>query len=164
MFQASPAIGDVFGRVTGRCINRTGATLLRGQVAMLDWSAADGDTTTIPPGASTSRFVNTIKPTTAGIEAGVPHVICLNDSVADNVEFDALYYGFEPLLAYNDASATTDIDKGDPIGCVNDQAFLEAGTANARIFGYWYEDAHATLNQLKLAFWWGGVPGLGTTF
>lgn len=131
---------------------------------MLDWAGADGATTTIPPGASTSRFVNTIKPTTAGIEAGVPHVICLDTSVADDAEFTALYFGLEPLLAYNDASATTDIDTGDPIGVVNAQAYLEAGTANARIFGFWFEDAHATLDQLKMGFWWGGVPGLGTTF
>lgn len=131
---------------------------------MLDWPGGDGATTTIPPGASTSRYVNAVSPTTAGIEAGVPHVICLDASVADDGEFEALYYGLEPLLAYNDASATTDIDTGDPIGVLNAQAFLEAAVANARIFGYWHEDAHATLNQLKMAFWWGGVPGLGTTF
>lgn len=148
----------------GRLVNRSGATLLRGQVGMLDWSAADGATTTIPPGASTSRFVNTILPSSGGLEAGVPIVVCLDTSVADDAEYTGLYYGLEPLLAYNDASATTDIDKGDPIGGVASQAFLEAGIAGERILGFWFEDAHATLNQLKMGFWWGGVPGLGTTF
>lgn len=131
---------------------------------MCDMAGADAASTTIPPGASTSRYANVISPTTAGIEAGFPHVVCMDDSVADDAEFTGCVWGLIPMLAYNDASSTTDVDAGDPIGVLNAQAFPEAAVANARIFGIWHEDAHATLNQLKQAFWWGGVPGLGTTF
>ena len=85
-------LGDWVPRRTIKAVNRTGATLVTGDVVCLDLAGADGDvddyTTFIAdttPDPQASPLANVIYPTTAKIGAGTIFLVyCGTDSLADN--------------------------------------------------------------------------------
>lgn len=176
------ALGDQHARVVRRYTNRTGATILKGQVAMEDWAATQAESTNTTPGSSASIFANLGPLTEAGLAEGFPAVVCLSDSVADNVEGDFLCYGYCEHVAFaDDDVSTTDLDKGDRIQYLNSQGDPVTGSTHSvgggivqafvsgsltRTLGVALEDAAASGTGVytnKKAFWWGGKPGAGSS-
>lgn len=67
------------------CTNRTGSTMVVGDVVMLDMIQADGDTTNATLGSTGSCWANILVPTTAAIVAGLPLCVALEATANDAV-------------------------------------------------------------------------------
>lgn len=166
-------IGDWLPRVTDNFFNRTGATLLKGQAAMIDILATQAETTSIFPGGSgegTSSWGNLTPCTQAAINQGTPVVICLDDTVLDNKKGEFLIWGWDQIACLDDDISTTDADRGDGIAMlVSESAVALQALANGnRQLGLWLQDAAAdstdtdrlinASSHLRYGLWTGGWP------
>lgn len=68
-----------------RCTNRTGTTMVVGDVVMLDMIQADAGTTNATLGDTGSCWANVLVPTTAAIVAGLPLCVALDTAVNDAI-------------------------------------------------------------------------------
>lgn len=159
-------IGDFVPNIEHQFWNRTGATLTKGQVAMVDLIGTQAESTSIIPGADGSCFGNLTPVTQASLENGFPIVVCLDDSVADNALGKFGMVGVFPVSVLDDDVSTTDIDRGDPISMVvSESAVSVQAFANGdRCLGIALADAAASSSgtaSLKSCIWYGGVPCFG---
>lgn len=67
------------------CTNRTGTTMVIGDVVMLDMIQADAGTTNATLGSAGSCWANILVPTTAAIVAGLPLCVALEATVNDAI-------------------------------------------------------------------------------
>lgn len=172
-------LGDWLGKAVTTFYNRTGATVLRGQVVMCDILQTQGETTTFKvEGVETDVLANLTTVTQAACEAGQPLVVCIDDSVVDNAVGRFLIFGRVEVGICDDDVSTTDIDRGDPIAmlvsesAVYPQAFA-TGAAAIRCLGMALEDAAASSSDtdrkidvnghLRWCIWMGGIPCFGFT-
>ena len=173
-------VGDFLGRVTGSFINRTGASLLKGQLAAVDLLDTQTEVTAgdFVGGSETSVFANLTPITQAIFEEGTPIVACLDVSVADNSKGLFLVWGVGDIAVSDDDISTTDIDKGDRVSmiiaesAVAAKAFVTGGTGS-RVIGIALEDAAASSTNTdrtidasshrRTVIFTGGMPVLGST-
>jgi len=171
-------LGDVFQRVTVEAFNRTGQTLEKGLAAMMDFAGTQTETDSITLGDSGNAYANLTPVTQAGIDAGYPVVICLEDSLADNQKGVFLLFGHDQVAILDDDESTTDVNQGNGLAfAVGESVYaLQAQAVTShRVFGIAHEAAEASGGgistpdgspvdaELKFCLWWGGVPGLGMT-
>lgn len=172
--------GDFLGRVTTTAYNRTGATLRRGQLAMIDLLDTQSEVTAgdFRDGSETSVFANLTPVTQASAEEGFPIVACLDEQVADNAVGTFLVWGVGDIAVLDDDVSTTDVDKGDRVSilvsesAVAAQAFVTGGTGS-RVIGIALQDAAANSSDTdrlidasshrRTVFFTGGIPVLGST-
>lgn len=133
---------------------------------MCDILRTQSETTTNVPGSSASCWANLTPVTQAGYEAGFPIVLCLDDSVADNVDGTFLIHGQGLGATLGDASSTTDADRGDPVSIlVSESAVaLQAAAAGDRVVGLYLADTAASGTSNIELFWTGGAVCGGCTF
>lgn len=162
--------GDIFGRVDASFINRTGATMVRGQVAMMDLldTQAEVEAGNFEEGNSLSVFAGLTPCTQAAVENGFPVVVAL-ESVGDNQTGRFCCAGKVEVAVLDDDVSTTDIDKGDPISIlVSESAVAVQAFANGdRFLGIALEDAAAdsantdrlidASSHLRWCLWCGGA-------
>ena len=189
-FKDAIQVGDVFAVVKGQFYNRTGRVLYKGMIAMIDWAAAQAESTDIQPGGEgASIYGNVTVPTQTEIDAGYPLVVCESDSVADNALGNFILKGNCEVAIFDDDVSTTDIDADEAlcilvsdnsgVGGYAAQAWATSA-GGARRLGISFEDAAAseattaravtgfndgsgTVSHLRYCYWWGGEPGLGAS-
>ena len=165
-------LADYFGRSTGRFVNRTGATLYRGQIAMLDLRKTQAESTNLTPGDSASGLGNLTPCVQTDLNNGIPCVVALED-ISDNVEGTCLIYGFAEIMCLDDDVSTTDADFGDGIGVLvaESATAAQAYVTGGRYMGTWLDEAAAATDASATQFdasshrrwglWMGGIPGHG---
>lgn len=162
-------LGDFLSREKAPFFNRTGATLLRGQIAMVDILATQAESTSIVPGASGSCWGNLTPCTQIGYDSGYPVVVCLAD-VDDNKKGLFLIQGHIEAGVLDADVSTSDAARGDPLGLlVSESAVYCQKFANGdRLLGWAMEAAAATSADtdrlidasahLRFTYWTGGIP------
>jgi hypothetical protein len=144
--KAIKRIGDWLERIDIKAINRTGATLAKGQFAMIDILDTEAETVGTSPGDTDGIWATLTACTQAGVDAGFPVVMAL-ESVADNAKGNFLMRGYTEDAAFlDDDVSTTDIDKGDALAIlVSESAVaLQASAATTqRWLGIALEDTAA---------------------
>lgn len=181
-------MGDWMGRHTAVFWNRTGAAILRSEVAMVDLLDTQAEVTAglLTEGDELSIWASTTPVTDALLESGFPAVVALED-IADNARGRFLLWGKVEVSVLDDDVSTTDIDRGERIQILTAEA--DSGTPGAlttggaavqsfvtgatRVLGIALEDAAATSADTdrlidvsahrRWCFWWGGVPGYGVS-
>lgn len=125
--------------------NRTGATIYKGQAAMLDVALTQAESLSFQPGASGQCYDNVGPCVQIGVDGGVPIYLCHDDSIADNALGWFLAEGLMRAIVLDDDVSTTDVDKLDAIGIlVSESATALQGAASAgRRLGTAFEDAAA---------------------
>ncbi len=157
-------LGDIFPLDANQFINRTGATLLKGSVAMLDILGTQAETTSIIEGDEASSYANLTPITQLAYDSGFPIVVALED-VDDNQKGNFVLSGITQVLTLSDDQSITDADRGDEIAMVITESVVAvsaaAVTANRRV-GIFMENADALLGpNLKTVIWTGGIPAIG---
>lgn len=173
-------IGDVVETRKTQCYNRTGATLLKGQVAMVDKAGTQAETTEpYGVGSVNGPWANLTPCTQAGVDNGYEVYVCLDDSVADNAAGNFGICGVFEVAVLDDDVSATDVDRGDALQILVSESatavseWLSKATTGARHVGVAHEDAAAdstvtartvdATSHLRWCHWWGGVAGLGTS-
>lgn len=106
-------LGDVLPRRTATFINRTGATILLGELAMMDLAGTQAEVTTTAPGDAGSHYANLTPITQAGYDAGYPIVVCMEPAgVADNAKGEFLLEGVTDISILDDDITTTNVTEG----------------------------------------------------
>lgn len=139
--------GDFLPREEGVFYNRTGATLLRGQVAMMDILATQAETTSIFPGGTgpgTSSWDNLTPCVQAVLNQGAVLVVALSD-ILDNASGRCLIQGWIEVAVCDDDISTTDTDRGDGLSIlVSESATAVQALANGgRLLGLALQDGAA---------------------
>jgi hypothetical protein len=116
-----------------RGFNRTNAAIKAGQVAMLDISKTQTETTTLD-GASSSIQANLGPVTQALLALGYPIWVAAED-MADNAEGQWIVYGYCDVAINDDDCGTTDIDIGEPVTCLVSEAVTSTGSPAALTTG-----------------------------
>lgn len=116
-----------------RGFNRTNAAIKTGQVAMLDISKTQAETTTIE-GTSSSIQCNLGPVTQALLALGYPIWVAAED-IADNAEGQWIVYGYCDVAINDDDCGTTDVDIGEPITCLVSEAVTSTGSPAALTTG-----------------------------
>lgn len=191
MFKTSPLqTGDFLAVVENQFWNRTGRTIYKGMIVMLDWAAAQAESTSIQPGGEgASIYGNVTIPTQTEIDAGYPLFVCKSDSIADNELGTFVLEGNCEVAIFDDDVSTTDVDADEALcilvsdnGGVGGYAAQAWATSagGARRLGIAFEDAAAseataaravlgftdgsgTVSHLRYCYWWGGNPGIGAS-
>jgi len=132
------------------CTNRTGTTMVIGDVVMLDMVQADGATTNATLGSATSCWANVLVPTTAAIVAGLPLCVALEATVNDAVG----QYRIEGIV---DAKmAGTNVLGDDLVGVNAALTFDKTVAATEHVFAVALEAGTGVLSC-----WLRGVGGFG---
>jgi hypothetical protein len=147
------ATGDIYAHISKMVWNRTGITLKKGMIVMLDFTRTQAESTSFIPGASGNVFSNATIPTQPGIDQGYPLVIVESDSADDNTLMKVcLCSPNVECCVLNDDTSTTDVDEGDSLvvlvteGTYMVQAWVTGAPANGeapRRVGIAHEDAAA---------------------
>lgn len=160
-------IGDVFPLETARVFNRTGATIAKGSIVMMDMAFSATETDSIEIGNVGHPTANVVACTQTGVDLGYPLVVAL-EAFDDNKAGTVVRTGFVKVLCLDDDAATTDADRGDGIGLLVSESAIAAqgvATTDHRLLGLWQEDAEASGSAgdaaLKEAYWVGGLPVVG---
>jgi len=125
-------------------INRTGATLLKGHLAMQDVKNASTYGTTVD-NASTSTLVNLTPATQTEFDLGQP-VVAAAEDIANNAEGYCFIYGFCEIAVVDADVSTNDAVAGKHIGMVVSESAVGAqlvAAVTARSIGFAYEAAAA---------------------
>ena len=163
--------GDQIARRVCTCWNRTGATLKRGHVAMLDMLDLEAETTSTAAsnvGDSVGPFGTVTACTVVQMNQGIPVYVALED-IADNAKGDFLIEGYIEVATSDDTTSTTDLRKGKGCSVVAASLISVDGlAAGARILGIAREDAAAStadtdrkvdaVSHLRWVWWFGGNP------
>lgn len=179
--------GDNYSPVFITAYNRTGATVLKGQVAMADVLGTQAETSgSAPHTGNPNGAYNNLGPIVQAADTeGQPCYVCADNSIADNALGRWVKCGECEIAVCDDDISTTDVDKGDRISILVSQAAaggaLTTGggevqawvTGGARTLGLALEDAAADSTttartvtasaHLRWCIFWGGVAGMGTT-
>lgn len=148
MNKAVTRLGDHIPTVTAVCTNRTGATLLKGQFAMMDILKTQAETTSVEVGNAASVFANLTPVTQAGYDAGFPIYCCdEDDGIPDNQKGQFVVEGVVDAAILDDDVSTTDIDIGDHVRILVSESAVAAQAPTAltqRTIGIACEDAAAS--------------------
>lgn len=181
-------MGDWMGKHDSVFWNRTGETIKRGEVAMVDLQDTQAEVTAsgFNEGDELSIWASTTPVTDALLESGFPAVVALED-IADNARGRFRLWGKVEVSVLDDDVSTTDIDRGERIQILTAEAdsstpgALTTGgaavqsfvTGATRVLGIALQDAAATSADtdrlidasahLRWCFWTGGVPILGSS-
>lgn len=181
--------GDNYSPVYIMAYNRTGATVLKGQLAMADILKTQSETSGSAPhtGNPNGAFFNLGPITQACDTEGQPCYVLDDISCADNALGRWVKCGECEMAICDDDVSTTDVDTGDRVSVLVSQAASPGGgalttgggnaqawvTGGARTLGLALEDAAAdstttartvdASSHLRWVIFWGGVAGLGTT-
>lgn len=132
------------------CTNRTGSTMVVGDVVMLDMIQTDAGTSNSTLGSTASCWANILVPTTAAIVAGLPLCVALETNVNDAVGA----YRIEGIV---DAKSTGTWVLGEELVAVNGQLHLDNTTAATEKI---YAIALAAGTAVQ-SCWFRGVGGFG---
>lgn len=170
--QAHLSPGDWIGFAENQLRNRTGATLSRGQVGMIDFLTTQTEVDNFTPGAENSSYETVTPVTQAGYGLGYPIVVALED-IVDNAYGRFCFYGHVEVAVLDDDVSTTDIDVGDTVGILVSESAVavQAAVTTTRAVGHAHENAAAdstntdrtidASSHLRFVSWYGGVPMLG---
>jgi hypothetical protein len=169
-------LGDWLANHRAKFRNRTGATLLRGQVAMLDVADSEGAGFDIE---DDSVFSNLVTVTQAGFDLGYPILVCDDVSIVNDAFGDFNVCGPRvPVAVADDDVSTNDVDAGDPLTMLVSelatgvaQYIDTVGSGSSRHVGFSWEDAAAdsddtdrvidASSHLRFCLWTGGIPVFG---
>lgn len=160
-------------------INRTGAVIPKGTPVMVDVAGSATEATSEDPSSSEFNDQGVVTCTQAGINAGFPIVVALDD-VADDTFGNFCVAGRVEVATLNDDTTvdnTTDVDVGDPISilvsssAVAVQGYDDTNNHN-RILGIAREEGgvsaadpasrvYSTAAHFRWVIWWGGLYGSG---
>ena len=122
--------GDYFPAKFARFYNRTGAAVVRGQVAMMDLSGTQSETTSIVPGgtgAGTSIWENLGPITQAAYDNGYACMVAVED-IADNaIGLWCLRSPYIEIAVVDADVSTTDVVRGSPLCVLVTQASSAGG-------------------------------------
>lgn len=157
-------VGDIEGESGILAFNRTGATLKKGHIVMLDVLKTATETTSVVVGDEAGIYANVVAPATAGL-AFFPMYVVGDDEIEDNKKGYLIASGPVEFMGRDDDAATTDIDAGDGVSVLNGQIALDASTTGNRVLGIALADAAASGStgdaSLIPGMWWGGAWGAG---
>lgn len=176
--QSSLGNGDVYATVKFPFTNRTGATMYKGQIGLLDLMGTQSESTSLVPGESGYRYGNVTPCTQPKLDWGHPAVVCMEETLADNATGFFCLEGIVEVAVADDDACTTLVDKGDAVvvlvtgSAVAVEGWVtgapSGGTA-PRTVGIALEDAAADSNNTdrtinatshrRLVHWFGGRPG-----
>lgn len=89
-----PGFGIFPANMKRRVINRTGATLSTGMIAMLDVAQSATEVTTVTLGDDNGIWSNVVLPTAAAIDCDIPAFFCIALSdIADNASGICMFHG-----------------------------------------------------------------------
>lgn len=160
--------GDILVHRSDRFFNRTGQTVLRGELVMLDLAQSATETDSLRPGDDGSIFANVITPTDAAVQEGRPILVALED-ILDNAAGRCLIEGMCDVMMTDDDVSAVNIAANERLGydattSVTDRS-VDGHVTSERALGMALEAAAAsggTNDQtLKKAYWWGGNWGKG---
>lgn len=175
MFWSKPAggpdaVGGIFpvGFPAVKCMNRTGATLVKGEVVMLALQAgnhqateiATNDSNSYRPGWSNDTIWNTVVDPfsngtstngVAGMRVGGVFGVCMTDSVADNSAGDFQFYGLiENAFVVDSGSSKDGAMPGQVLGVTSTNSFTCHVGTNAAMVGFYADSNDATLTNRAL--------------
>lgn len=166
--------GDCFAKQTVECFNRTGQTLVKGLVVMMDFALSATETDSTVPGDPGHPTANVVPVTQAGYDNGYPILVCDEATLADNKKGRFVASGLTEIAVLDDDESTTDVDAGDQISMlVSESAYAVQAQAAAdhRVIGHAFEAAEASGGsittpdgadaELKECLFHGGYPNLG---
>jgi hypothetical protein len=111
--------------VKARVVNRAGATLVKGSVAVMDILQSQAETTTATPGVEGSIFGNIRGVYTAALDAHAPQVILLED-IDDNAEGYVCLRGVvQALVGTSNASTDASATAGEFVEPASAKAFFD---------------------------------------
>lgn len=153
-----------------RLFNRTGATLKKGQVAMLDILGTQAETTSISPSADEGAGLshNTTPAATAGLQA-FPLLVAAED-IADNAAGEFIIEGRCEVAIVDDDVGSADVNRGDSLTVVNGVTYAQIHANGLRCVGVALEDGAAdstvtartvdASSHLRWCYWVGGLVGI----
>lgn len=164
------AVGGVFPWTqTAKCWNRTGGTLVKGEVVQLafgagNWQASEiatNDSNSYRPGASNDTVWNTVVDPhsnaaiaasngVAGIRQGGIFGVCLTASVADNAVGEFQFFGLVEEAYVVDAASGDGAMPGQLLGVTATNSFRCHVGTNAVIAGFYLDSNDATLTNRAL--------------
>lgn len=151
---------------TCQLYNRTGATLKRGQIAMLDILGTQAETVSVSPSATegTAAQHNTTPAATAGLQK-FPLLVAMED-IADNAKGRFLIEGFGEVAIVDDDVGSADVNRGDALTVVNGVTYAQIQANGTRCVGVALEDGAAdsavvartvdASSHLRWCYWVGG--------
>lgn len=168
-------LGDAYGTCYGEFINRTGATILKGQVVALDLALSATETTSGLPGGEESAFANVVTCTQAFVDDGYPILVATGD-ILDNKRGQFVIEGVCEVAVLDDDVSTTDTDPGDQITLLVFESAVAcqgAVVASHRVLGIATEAGAASTDgtdrqvdassHRRTVLWNGGRANLGYT-
>lgn len=172
MLKNTASLGDIYDARDYTFINRTGATLYRGELAMLDFENTSTAATALTPGEA-SVFATLTPVVQAEFDEGFPVVVAA-ENIANGAKGRCYVCGVIQVAVCDDDASTTDVDVGDAISMlVTDNALSAVAyltSTSFRKIGIALETAAASGGSLaggeatlKTCLFWGGIPGAGVS-
>lgn len=153
-----------------RLFNRTGGTLKKGHIAMLDILGTQAETTSISPSADegTGLSHNTTTAATAGLQK-FP-ILVAAEEIADNAAGEFIIEGRCEVAIVDDDVGSADVNRGDALTVANNVKYAQIQAAGTRCVGVALEDGAADSNvtarkidddsHLRWCYWVGGLVAL----
>lgn len=177
---ASIGLGAQYSPRKVQAYNRTGSTINRGQVAMVDILGTQAETTGTAPhsGNPAGAYANMTPVVQTAFEKGAPCYVCADETIADNALGWWYMWGEVEVAVCDDDVSTTDIDKGDAVTILVSESAravqeVVTGGTGTRCVGLALEDAAAdstvtartvdASSHLRYVLWLGGTPAFGVT-
>lgn len=171
-------IGQPFGTIDAVVFNRTGATMIKGQVLMLDILGTQTATSFVPSAAGTgvgqvtSVYANGTPVATAGLQS-FPMGVLLDDTCANGSQGRFRFYGECEVAVVDDDVGAADVVRGSSLTVANGNTYAQLQATTTRCLGLSFEQGAADSTVIprlvdasshrRFAFWNGLGFGCGNT-
>ena len=153
-------------QIIRRMFNRTGSTMVKGEVACVDLALLDALTTSYDVGVEGGAYSSmTVALAAVHLLDGTAHLGMAMESIADNAEGDYLFRGKVPFLVpVVDGGADSNLLVGDKMILVTATVDVECNqAATGRIIGYPLNDATVVVTSADSLMYFNGIDWMGAT-